>query len=207
MSCCCGKKAIELKVAEKAYESASGAPKKVSTSLGDAYEFNGVDDALFFNENQLKGLEGALTLECTFYVDGTGNFEQRFLHIGEVNEERIMLEIRVNPDKTWYFDAHTATTGNASWLTLIDPEILHPTDCWVNGTLVINNGTLTSYVNGVKECEGQLEYTPIGTGITSVGCRQNKVSWFKGMVYSVIVTPKALSPEEFNKDYEKLNAK
>ena len=45
----------------------------------------------------------------------------------------------------------------------------------------------------------------IGEGFTSVGVRQNKVNWFKGDIYKLRFTPKALKPSEFLKDYEKLN--
>lgn len=205
--CCDVQQPQEVIVAKQIPENVSGSPKKVPTALGEAVAFDGVDDALFFGINQLYGIEDELTLECTFYVDKDGEFEQRFLHIGDVNKERIMMELRLKPDGTWYLDAHTATYNNATSLTLIDPELVHPSECWVNAVLVVDNGHLTSYVNGVKQCEGDLDYVPISTGITSVGARQNKISWFKGMIYEIKVTPKALKPEEFSQDYIKLNGR
>ncbi|WNH07947.1 T9SS type A sorting domain-containing protein [Thalassobellus suaedae] len=37
----------------------------------------------------------------------------------------------------------------------------------------------------------------VNSGQTSLGVRLNKVSWFKGAIHSVKVTPSALSPTEF----------
>jgi len=42
--------------------------------------------------------------------------------------------------------------------------------------------------------------TPIQTGQSSIGVRQNKVSWFKGAIYQLRISPEALSPNDFLTD-------
>ena len=88
---------------------------------------------------------------------------------------------------------------------LIDPEQCHPTDRWYNLAMVVADGKATRYVNGEQQLTGEIPYREIIEGITSVGVRQNQVCWFKGDLYRVRITPKALTPEEFLTDHEKLN--
>ena len=181
-----------------------GTPGIVQTGLGPAVRFNGETDAVFLDVNPLKGL-GQFTMEVIFRPDGDGKFAQRFMHLGEVRGERIMFETRVNPDKTWYFDAHTQLPNGGEHLTLIDDKLLHPTDRWYNVTLVVSPTMQTTYVNGTPQKWGYLNYVPIDEGISSVGVRQNKVDFFKGTIYKIRITPRVLLPREFLKDYEELN--
>ena len=181
-----------------------GSPQIVETKLGQAVYFNGETDAVFLDTNPLAGMS-QLTLEVIFKPDGDGKFAQRFMHLGEVRGERIMFETRVNPDKTWYFDAHTQLPNGGKSLTLIDEDLLHPTDQWYNVTLVITPMMQTTYVNGTPQKWGNLDYKPINEGISSIGVRQNMVDFFKGTIYKVRVTPRVLLPREFLKDYEELN--
>ena len=144
----------------------------------------------------LTGLE-KFTVEAILQPKSGGQFEQRFLHFGLVTEDRMLLELRSTEERQWYFDAFIAT-GQSS-LVLIDKEKLHPSDHWQHTAFVIDSGKLTSYVNGVKELEGTTTVTPMKAGQTSIGVRQNKISWFKGSIYSIKVTPEALIPERFTK--------
>ncbi len=180
-----------------------GHPQIVDTPLGQAVYFNGETDGVFLDVNPLKGMR-QFTLEVIFRPDGDGKFAQRFLHLG-TSAERILFETRVNPDKTWYFDAHTQLPDGKGRLTLIDERLTHPTDRWYNVTLVNTGGMLTTYVNGSPQKWGFLNYTPIDEGITSVGVRQNRVDYFKGTIHKIRITPRALVPGQFLKDYEKLN--
>ena len=182
-----------------------GAPSFVNTPLGPAVSFNGENDGVFVNGTAVAGME-ELTLEVIFRQNGTGQFEERFMHMGQVNGARIMFETRVNPDKTWYFDAHI-NYGNGESATLIYPELTHPADRWYNVALVCDKNGMTTYVNGVEQGHSDLPWKPgiIGEGVTSIGVRQNLRSFFKGEILTLRATPKALKPEEFLKDYEKLN--
>ncbi|MDR2935831.1 MAG: LamG domain-containing protein [Rikenellaceae bacterium] len=184
-------------------QSVEGRPTLVQTALGPTVSFDGVDDGFFLTVNPLDGLE-QLTLECIFRPAGDGPKEQRFMHLGTTGQ-RIMFETRITPDKQWYFDAHTALSNGKS-LTLIDPALLHPTDRWYNVTLVWTRTSAATYVNGVPQRWGNLDFLPVNGGVSSIGMRQNKVGWFKGEIYKIRVTGVALSPGDFLKDYEALNA-
>ena len=174
----------------------SGNPAIVDSPYGKAVRFNGVDDGIFLNTNPIIGLD-KFTIEAIFLPESGGQFEQRFLHFGLVTEDRMLLELRSTEEKHWYFDAFIAT-GQSS-LVLIDKEKLHPSDTWQHTAFIIDGGNLTSYVNGVKELKGKTSVTPMKSGQASIGVRQNKISWFKGSIYSIKVTPEALTPERFTK--------
>ena len=156
------------------------------------------------SESLLRGLE-ELTVEVIFRQDGTAPFEQRFLHMGTLRGERIMFETRVKPDGTWYLDNFIRRLDPQADLTLIDSTLCHPADRWYNLALVVADGRATNYVDGVQQLTGEMPYRPATEGITSVGVRQNKVCWFKGDLYRIRITPRALTPDEFLRDQERLN--
>lgn len=172
---------------------ASGEPNIVDCNFGTAVHFDGIDDALFVDSMPLAGLS-QFTVEAIFRPDRGGSFEQRFLHFGEPNEGRLLFEIRTTKTE-WYFDAYINTSKGER--AMIDPERLYPLDQWYHVAFVVNEARLSTYVNGVKELEDRVHIAPIQTGRTSIGVRQNKVSWFKGAIYQVRISPKALSPDDF----------
>ena len=191
-----------------------GDPRTVDTPLGTAVRFDGEDDGVFLESVPVAGLE-AFTLEVVFRQDGDAGFEQRFLHIGTM-DKRILFETRVNPDRTWYFDAFVnlgapaATPDNPKperrSAVLIDETLTHPTDRWYTLALTASPEGLVSYVDGVEQCRSELPWEPLVTeGFTSLGVRQNLVCWFHGDIYKLRVTPRVLAPADFLKDHEQLN--
>jgi len=50
-------------------------------------------------------------------------------------------------------------------------------------------------VNGELELAGEVAFAPMTTGRTSIGVRQNRVSWFKGAIAEVRFTAVALSAD------------
>ncbi len=146
-----------------------------------------------------------LTLEVIFKPDGDGKFAQRFMHLGTLRGERIMFETRVKSNGTWYFDAHTQQADGLDRLTLIDSTLTHPTDRWYGAALVLDGKTATTYIDGMQELTGKIDWRGIAEGISSIGVRQNLVDYFKGSIYKIRVTPRVLEPEAFLKDYEALN--
>ena len=70
-------------------------------------------------------------------------------------------------------------------------------DEWYHIAITVKDGSQVTYVNGKMELEGSISFSPILEGITSVGVRQNKVSWFKGAIYSICLTDKVLNENEF----------
>lgn len=199
-----GPETVDWLVAElPAVDSVMGAPTLIDTKLGKAVHFNGESDAYYLGVNPLQGME-EVTVEVIFRQDADAAFEQRFLHMGQIKGERIMFETRVNPDSTWYLDTYIRLDGPED-LVLIDPAQTHPTGRWYNLAMVVSNGKATSYVDGKEQLQGEIPYRAINTGISSVGVRQNKVCWFKGDLYRIRITPRALTPEEFLTDQNALN--
>ena len=199
-----GPETVDWLVAElPAVDSVMGAPTLIDTKLGKAVHFNGESDAYYLGVNPLQGME-EVTVEVIFRQDADAAFEQRFLHMGQIKGERIMFETRVNPDSTWYLDTYIRLDGPED-LVLIDPAQIHPTGRWYNLAMVVSNGKATSYVDGREQLQGEIPYRAINTGISSVGVRQNKVCWFKGDLYRIRITPRALTPEEFLTDQNALN--
>ena len=194
---------IDWKVADlPQIDSIKGAPTLVDTKLGKAVHFGGEADGYYLGLNPLAGME-EVTVEVIFRQDADAAFEQRFLHMGTVKGERVLFETRVNPDGNWYLDCYI-DLGEED-LVLIDPAQTHPCGEWYNLAMVVKEGKATSYVNGVAELVGEIPYRPINSGITSVGVRQNQVCWFKGDLYRIRITPKALTPEKFLTDHTLLN--
>ena len=192
-----------------------GSPCTTDTPLGPALHFDGTGDGFFLDAVPVAGLE-EFTLEAVFRQAGDAAFEQRFLHIGTM-DRRILFETRVTPDRTWYFDAFVnlgtpePTPENPApqrrSAVLIDESLTHPADRWYGLALVAGPQGLVSYVDGVEQCRSDLPWTPEipAEGLTSLGVRQNKVCWFKGEIFKIRITPRALSPEDFLHDQDILN--
>ncbi|NDW12150.1 LamG domain-containing protein [Bacteroides sp. 214] len=170
-----------------------GNPEVVDSPYGKAVSFDGIDDGIFLDQMPLAGLE-QFTIEAIFKPESGGNFEQRFFHTGEVRGDRVLFELRAT-ETEWYFDAYIKCGDNPK--ALIEPELKHPLDQWFHVAFVIDKGKLTTYVNGKKELEGAIDFSPIKTGKTSFGVRLNEQSWFKGVIKQIKITPKALDSEEF----------
>jgi hypothetical protein len=167
-----------------------GAPRVVSTPVGTAVEFNGSTDGLMLDVNPIEGL-AQFTVEALFEPSTDGPEEQRFLHVSEAgSERRLMMETRILPDRRWCLDTYLRM--EAPGLTLIDRARTHPSGRWHAASLAYDGKTMTSYVDGVRELSGEVAFEPLRTGRISIGVRQNLVSWFKGRIRLVRVTPEAL---------------
>jgi len=173
-----------------------GNPRPVDCRYGKALQFDGIGDALFIHSNPLAHLR-QFTVEIVFRPDSNGKREQRFLHIGDLRRDRLMVETRVTKDHRWYLDAHLRSGDSAK--TLIDSTKVHPTDRWCHAAVTVDNGMMVTYVNGIRELAGGIPFTPFTGGQASIGVRQNKVYWFKGSICKIRITPRALKPSEFLK--------
>ena len=172
-----------------------GKPGIISSKYGKSVIFDGKKDGIILSEMPLAGLE-QFTVEAIFRPDSGGHFEQRFFHSGEIKGSRVMMELRSTP-KGWYFDAFM--NANDSKKTLADSTLLHPSNQWYHVAFVVDKGKLTTYVNGKKELQDSIPMTPFFTGKTSLGMRQNELSWFKGAIYKIKITPKSLTPDLFTR--------
>lgn len=170
-----------------------GAPQVVERDGYRAVAFNGTSDGLLLDVNPLEGLE-RFTLEAIIAPDDDGPPEQRFTHIEEAGSgNRAMLETRLLPDRTWSLDTFLKH-GEAS-LTLLDRARTHPAAGWHAVALTFDGATMTHYVNGVSELTGPVAFKPLGAGRMSLGVRQNRVSWFKGRIRVLRITPDVLTPD------------
>jgi len=170
-----------------------GTPGILKCKYGNAVTFNGSGDAIFIESMPLAGLK-QFTIEVIFQPGSGGNFEQRFFHFGNIQEDRVLLELR-STKTNWYFDAFIKAEDQNC--TLIDAGLLHPLDQWYHVAYVVDNGKIETYINSEKELEGQIIMNPVKGDITSIGARQNEVSWFKGAIYKIRITSKALKPANF----------
>ncbi len=171
-----------------------GAPAIIGSPGGKALQFNGEDDGLLLNINPLDGAV-EFTVEILFRPDPDGRKEQRFLHIGEADGDRVLIETRLTEDNRWFLD--TFIKSGESERTLYAKHFLHPAGEWFHAALVCDGKRMRHFVNGVKELEDSVDYAPMRGGRTSIGCRMNQVYWFKGAVSRVRFTQRVLSPKEF----------
>lgn len=171
----------------------SGNPQVIQSPYGDALHFNGTDDGLFLDLLPLKSLS-AFTVELIFKPDETEQFEQRMLHIGEDRGDRILLELRAT-NRNWYFDGYAASGNNKK--ALIDENKLHPLGHWYHVAFVVTPKSLATFVNGQAELHEDFSFLSIESGKMSIGSRLDKRSWFKGSIYKIRISPKALQPGDF----------
>ncbi|MFG6687684.1 LamG-like jellyroll fold domain-containing protein [Mariniflexile sp. HNIBRBA6329] len=171
-----------------------GNPQIIDTDLGNAVEFDGIDDGLIINNNPMAGVS-AFTVEIIFKPYSDGGTEQRFLHFQQDDNNRILIELRNNSNANWSLD--TFIKSGSSSKTLLDYSFVHDLNTWTHAALIYKDGMMKHYVNGDKELESDVVYQVVNSGQTSLGMRLNQVSWFKGAIRAVKVTNEALNPEDF----------
>lgn len=177
----------------------SGNPEVVRSAQGTAVRFDGDGDRLLVDANPLGDAQ-EFTIEIIFNPADAypNNLEPRFFHIEAADNpnRRITIELRLNDKKQWYLDAYIKS--ETSQFTLIDPTKVHPIGQWAHAAVTYKDREFVSYVNGVRELTGQVEYLPIAADAqTSIGARMNQVHWFKGEILQVRVSPRVLSSSEF----------
>jgi hypothetical protein len=170
----------------------AGEPRLVRTDLGPAVEFDGRGDGLFLDVNPMAGFE-RFTIEVTFEPMPGGAEEQRFLHVQEAaSDDRALVELRVLPGGRWCLDTFLRRDGIG--VTLIDRTAAHPLGGWHVAALVYDGTTMAHYVDGRREAAAPLAFRPLGPGRTSIGVRQNRVSWFRGRIRAIRFVPEAVAP-------------
>ena len=166
-----------------------GNPVVAHAGAATAIVFDGIDDGLFVPVVPITGWP-AFTIQVRFRPDGSGHEEQRFLHLEDALRRRVLMETRVK-DGQWSLDTFLYQDA-ARKLTLLDRTRLHPADRWYWVALVYDGSKMSHYVDGMLELAGEVEFPPMTTGRTSIGVRQNRVSWFKGAIAEMRFTPVAL---------------
>jgi hypothetical protein len=173
-----------------------GQPRVIDTPIGKAVEFDGVDDAIFFDVHPLAGAE-TFTWEVIFKPYSGGRPEQRFFHMQEDGTQvRLLLETRLIDGK-WCLDSFAySKTGSQ---TLIDRKKLHSLDEWHHVAMVYDGREFRHYIDGELQGGAEVRLAPQGSGRTSVGVRINLVDYFKGAVRQSRMTRRALNVDEFLK--------
>jgi hypothetical protein len=175
-----------------------GAPTPVTEQGRKALRFDGVDDGVFLPVNPIEGWD-QFTIEVLFKPDGEGPAEQRFLHIQDSQERRVLIETRVTKERTWALDTFLRASDSDK-LTLLDPAKVSPGDRWYWVALVFDGRTMSHYVNGDKQLEGPVTFPAMSAGRISLGVRQNRIHWFKGSIAQVRFTPAALAPAALKRE-------
>jgi len=171
-----------------------GAPRVIKLAPGKSVQFGGTADALIVDGNPIAG-EPVFTIEAVFRPDAGGEKEQRWFHIQENGtDSRVLLELRVDGDH-WSLDTFIKSGENRR--TLYDATFRHTVGNWYHVALVFDGTTMRHFVDGKEELSGPLKISPIGPGRTSLGVRMNRVNWFKGAIWKLRFTPRALGPQEF----------
>jgi hypothetical protein len=171
-----------------------GNSQVIDCPFGKALEFDGQQDAIFFNTNPLAGMS-QFTVEVIFRPDADGLEEQRFLHIGDVHGDRFMFEIRLTKNRLWFVDNYLCS--GTSDKTLYNKDYLHNTGEWTHAAAVFDGHEMRNYISGKLEEKGTLDYQAMTGGKTSIGVRQNNVCWFKGAIHKIRISPWVLIPDDF----------
>jgi hypothetical protein len=174
-----------------------GTPRVVEEDSVKALVFDGVKDGAFLSAIPLVGAK-EFTIEVLFKVAAGGPREQRFVHLQDAANGRGLIELRLN-ETGWWLDTFLLSSGKTQGLALIDPKRVHPADTWAWAALRYDGKIMSHYVNGEKELEGPLAFEPFGEGKTSLGVRQNKVSWYKGAIREVRFHREAVAPEKLQR--------
>lgn len=172
-----------------------GKPEFIECPYGKAVAFNGTSDGIFLDQMPLAGLK-EFTIEILLCPTKGGTIEQRFFHCGEMRGSRVMMELR-STGTAWYLDAFFKSGDQQK--TLIESAFTHPLDQWAHVAFVVDHDRQQTFVNGRKELESKLKFQPFEGGKTSLGVRQNEKSWFKGAIYRIRITSKALKVNQFFK--------
>lgn len=171
-----------------------GEPMLAPSPHGEAVCFDGVDDGFTFEQNPIAGLSH-FTIQVLFRPDASGTAqspsEQRFVHFEEGSatrpeNSRALIETRVAGDQ-WFLDTYLRSAAGSR--ALIDPQRKHAVGRWYWVALTYGDGTMRHYVDRQLELEGAVPFEPLGPGRASLGVRLNRVSWFKGCLREVRVTP------------------
>jgi hypothetical protein len=171
-----------------------GVPK----AADGAAVFDGAHDGVFVPALPLAGAK-EFTIEILFSPAEGGPPEQRFFHLQDMAESRVMIETRLDGKGGWWLDTFLGTPKGGT--PLIDPKLVHPTNKFYWAAVRYDGNTMTAFVNGQKELEASgVKFGPfVVDGKVSLGVRQNKVYWFKGAIREVRFTPAALAPEKLQK--------
>ena len=156
--------------------------------------FNGIDDGLVIPVVPVEGWS-TFTIEVLFEPYPDGPTAPRFIHFEDTLLNRGTFELRLTKNDQWYFDGFLKNGKTQKGVTLVDSTKLHPVDKWYWAALVYDGDKMSSYINGQKELEAEMDFPPMTKGSISLGVRLNKVNWIKGQIRKIIFHPEVISPK------------
>ena len=171
-----------------------GAPQFTDEAPGGrALRFEGGNDGIVLPVNPLAG-RATFTIEVLLMPEVNGAPAQRFLHIEDETGSRILMETRIRGGKSWSLDTYLHSDIGKANCPLLDTAKLHPAGRWAWVALAYDGKMMAHYVNGVKELEGEVVFTPMTSGQISLGVRLTRAFWFRGCIQEVRFHPTAIEP-------------
>lgn len=162
---------------------------------------SGTGDRLQIQGNPLQGAtEFTIEMLVRFHPDSTTKLQPRILHIAlpdsASNAKRTLtLEARYSGSNSWYADYFVRSVSSDG---LMNSSLTHSTGKWTHFAMTYGNGTLTGYIDGVKEAEATGTFTGFpDSAEVSIGGRMQGKYYFKGDIQKVAFTSAALTPEAF----------
>ncbi len=174
-----------------------GRPGLLDSEVGPALRFDGRSDGLVVPSIPFAGAR-AYTIEVLFYPEADGPTEQRFWHAQDVAQSRALLETRLDGKGGWWLDTFITNPAGGG-VALIDPTRVHPVGRWYWVALRYDGERMAHFVDGQKELERVARFAPLGAGRISLGVRQNRVHWFKGLIREVRYATEALPDERLQR--------
>jgi len=178
-----------------------GAPVKIADKESGSLFFDGVDDGLIIPSLPIEGWD-KFTIEVLLKPAADGPSDPRFIHFEDEALNRGTMELRITPEGEWYLDAFLKNGRINKGLTLIDSTLLQPCNDWYWTALVYDGTKMQSYVNGIKQLEGEVLMPVFSGGRLSVGVRLNKVNWYKGLIKEIRFHPSAMKEAELQRVLE-----
>jgi hypothetical protein len=175
-----------------------GNPRILREGREVALAFDGVDDGLVVPAIPIEGWR-QFTIEVLFKPDLDGPREPRFIHFEDGELNRGTFEVRVTKKGEFYMDTFLKNGKSGKGLTLIDSNKLHPAGKWYWASMVYDGKKMTSFLNGEKELEGEIDFPAMTSGNISFGVRLNKVGWFKGAIKAIRFHPAVLDPKKMQR--------
>lgn len=154
-----------------------GAPK----DCGGSVRFDGHNDGILLVENALSRCP-AFVIEARFRPYPGGNREQRFFHIQAPDSaDRILLEIRLTADGSWFADSCFCSGDQLG--ILVDESRTHALGPWYSYRLSYDGAELRQEIDGVPELSVAMPgaHAPRG-GVTSIGVRATRNHFFCGEI-------------------------
>lgn len=165
-----------------------GSPLVIDSTDSQPFtRFNGRDDGLILSHSPLSGAS-RFSIRVMLHPQRGGPFEQRFFHIqDEKSEDRLLLEIRMLSDGSWYADTYFEYRGRA--VLLQEPQLLHAPEAWCEYLVTYDGKLLSHWIDGILESSKPFTGAQLPEkGLLSIGMRANRVFPFKGDLGSIELT-------------------